>query len=247
MKVFIESTGSKGNCAVIDDVLIIDAGWNVRPNGLAVFLTHHHSDHIKYLDKMAGLPTYALPETIEKLQAMPRFAYTPFTPVTVGRSTVIRSGEITYYVSPVAVKHDAPCVAYDIAKVCAEVGTMERIFFGTDFSKIVDEKAFIKHLADKTYDALYIEANNTLDPTNFIDVFFHEDKPPKDSFHRERSYNNHTNVDYLIWLFREAGYSEWLKFSEPVTLLHKSSYYYPQNPERVVELCKMVNIRNPIN
>lgn len=249
MNVKIISTGSKGNCATIDDVLIVDAGWNVRPDGLTVLLTHHHTDHVKYLDKMVGLPIYAMPETIDILKGMPRFTYMPFTPLNVDRPTLIRAEDNDYYVSVVPLKHDVPCVGFDIARINLLTTKTERIFFATDFNAIKNETGFIRSLRDKHYDAIYIEANNTLNPADFIEVFFQEDgeSKPKNSFHRERSFRTHANVDYLIHLFTKAGYSETNRFTEPVTLLHKSSYYYPQNPERIVELCKIAKIVNPIH
>lgn len=248
MKVKIISTGSKGNCAIIDDAIIIDAGWNVTVEGVAVFLTHQHSDHIKHLDKMFGMPIYALPETITKLQSDMRFAYTAFTPLERLKAVLINTTDATYYVLPVPVKHDAPCVSFDISKVCHDTMQTERIFFGTDFNKIEDETTFVKFLKDKVYDAIYIEANNTLNETDFMDIHFPEEgqKEPKDAFHRLRSFQNHSNVGYIMSLFERADYSEFNKFTEPVTLLHKSSTYYPQNPKRVVELCKMVKITNPL-
>lgn len=249
MNVKIISTGSKGNCAVIDDALVIDAGWNVTVEGVAVFLTHQHTDHVKHLDKMLGMPIYALPETIEKLQTDMRFAYTSFTPMERLVDVEIHVGPATYYVVPIPVKHDAPCVAFDILKVCSETGEQSRIFFGTDFNALQYEDVFIAKLKSKVYDAIYIEANNTLNETDFMDVYFPEEgtKEPRDAFHRLRSFRNHANVDYIRSLFSAAGYSEFNKFTEPVTLLHKSSHYYPQNPARVVELCKMVKIVNPIH
>ena len=249
MDVKIINSGSSGNCAVVDNVIIIDAGWNVIVDGEVVFLTHHHSDHTKHLDKMQGLPIYALPKTIEMLQKQPRFMYTAFTPLTFGEAVTIKHNGYTYYVKPVPVKHDVPCTAFDITKWGEDVGGFERIFFGTDFNTIVDEELFINELRNKSYDAIYIEANNTLNPTDFFDVYFPEEgeKTPKDAFHRSRSFQNHANVDYIASLFIRAGYSEDNKFTEPVRLLHKSSFYYSYNPERVVNLCKIAKIVNPIH
>jgi len=245
MNVNIINSGSSGNCAVIDDLIVIDAGWNVTPPGKHVFITHHHSDHVKYLDNMRGMQMYALPQTIEKLQAKPQFLYTAFNVLTVDIPVVFHEGETLYHVVPIAVKHDVPCVSFIISKVGKDVN--ECIFFGNDFNSIVDEKYFIDPLRNKMFDAIYIEANNTLSLADFSDVYFSDDKPAKDSFHRTRSFQNHCNVDYLIYLFTKAGYNADNKFTEPVTLLHKSSYYYAFNPERVLELCKIAKIKNPIN
>lgn len=248
MDVKIINTGSKGNCAVIDDVLIIDAGWNVMPEGNAVFLTHQHTDHTKHLDNMTGLPIYALEATAEKLMKDPRFAYTAFNLIKAGEPIVVYASSVEYHVVPFDVNHDVPCVGFDITKRNRILEDETRIFWATDFNTLGYENGFIDNLRKKVYDAIYIEANNTLNQTDFMDVFFPEEgaKEPRDAFHRSRSFNTHCNVDYLIHLFTRAGYSERKKFTEPVTLLHKSSYYYPQNPDRVVDLCKMVNIINPL-
>ncbi len=249
MNVNIIHTGSSGNCAVVDDALIIDAGWNVLPDGDAVLLTHQHSDHTKYLDNMQGIPIYALEETINKLKTDPKYTYMAFNYLVKGVHHVIHAGNYDYYVLAEAVNHDVPCVGFDIIRRDRISATDEkRIFFATDFHTLKHEDRFIKNLRDKVYDAIYIEANNTLNPTDFMDIHFPEEgeKQPRDAFHRERSYHNHANVDYIRSLFVRAGYSEDNKFTEPVTLLHKSSYYYSFNPERVVELCKMVKITNPL-
>ena len=116
MEVKILQTGSKGNCAVVDDALIIDAGWNVTPEGEVVFLTHHHGDHTKYLNKMLGIPIYALQSTVDKLREDPRFAYTAFNIISEGVIPVIYVGSYEYHVIPVGVNHDAPCVGFDITR-----------------------------------------------------------------------------------------------------------------------------------
>ena len=198
---------------------------------------------------MFGIPIYALQETVDDLKKrIPGCAYAAFNILKKGTYHVVNVGSVEYLVKPVEVNHDVPCVGFDITKRNRIHEDETRIFFATDFSSLKDEACFVKNLHQKVYDAIYIEANNTLNPTDFLDVYFPEEgkKEPRDAFHRMRSFHNHSNVDYIMSLFSRAGYSEENKFTEPVTLLHKSSYYYPEHPERVVELCKMVKITNPL-
>lgn len=248
MNVKIIHSGSSGNCATIDDLLIIDMGWDCSPEGKIVLITHHHGDHTKYLKNVFGLPFYALKETAEALQKKPEYSYTAFQVLETKNKYQFINNEHTYLISPVEMNHDVPCVGFDITRTNTETFEESRIFFATDFNSFEDEQRFVRNLKNKVYDAIYIEANNTLNPADFMDVYFPEEgeKAPRDEFHRRRSYQNHSNVDYILGLFKQAGYNEENKFTEPVTLLHKSSYYYPQNPERVVELCKTVKITNPV-
>lgn len=238
MNVKILASGSSGNCAVIDDTIIIDMGANVSPEGKYVLLTHHHTDHTKFLDKAGGKLIYCTVETADKLAE--KFPYVAFNIVKTGKRLDVGD----YHVVPFEVKHDAPCVGFEVFSK----DYSEHILFATDFNAFEEEteKRFVDFLKDKRFDAIYIECNNTLNPADFHDVYFHEgDKPPRDEFHRRKSFQNHCNVDYLISLFKRAGYSEENRFAEPVTLLHKSSRYYQQHVERLVELAKICNVVNP--
>lgn len=243
MHVEIIHSGSSGNCAVIDDTIIIDAGWNCTPNGSVVLLTHHHTDHTKHLDKMGGRPVYCTQETASKLFA--KFPYVAFNIIEPDVTFKVKDSMNTYFITPVLLKHDAPCVGFEIVRTGGYDD--KRIFFATDFNEMVDEETFVRKLKRKEYDAIYIECSNTLNPADFYDVYFHEgDKPPKDEFHRRKSFQNHCNVDYLVGLFTRAGYSAENRYTEPVTLLHKSSYYYMQHVERIAELSKIAFITNPM-
>jgi len=221
MDVVIINSGSNGNCAVIDDTLIIDAGWNCTPKGKYVLLTHHHSDHTKHLDKMGGLPIYCTGETAEALRE--KWPYVAFQ--IVPTDTLLELGDYQIRFTPV--KHDAPCVAFDIRKGA------ERILWATDFSE------FLAPINLNAYDALYIECNNTLYVEDMGDVYFSETKP-KDEFHRRKSFQNHCNVQYLIDMFKQQP------CYAPLTLLHRSSHYYLHNTERIAELCKVANVTNPL-
>ena len=236
MVVNIINSGSNGNCAVIDDTLIIDAGWNCTPNGKYVLLTHHHHDHVKHLDKMGGLPVYCTQTTADALRE--KFPYVAFNVCVENDNFYV--GDYSVHLSPL--KHDASCIAFDILNTKTE----KRIYWASDFSEIINVEHFIIFLRSKAFDAIYIECNNTLSPADFADVYFYDEKPPRDEFHRRRSFHNHCNADYLISLFQRAGYSTQNRCETPVTLLHKSSYYYLQNVERIAELAKICNVINPL-
>lgn len=245
MRVDILASGSSGNCAVIDDLIAIDAGYERLVDAKYLFLTHAHTDHTKHLDKFSGLPVYCLPETADALRKT--YPYTAFQTLTDGVKSVNIYPRMTnngYGVTPIRLKHDVPCAGYEIAK---HGENREIIAIMTDFSAIVDEDGFVEKLAAGYYDALYIECNNTLSDADLVDAYISVDdeKPPRDEFHRRRSYQNHCNVNYLISLFTRAGYSESKRFAAPVTLLHKSKSYYGANPERIEYLSKIVNIVNP--
>lgn len=134
---------------------------------------------------------------------------------------------------PINVKHDIPCIGFDITH------DGERILYATDFN------AFREEIDVRDYTALYLECNNTLTPEDFADLYFTEEKP-KDEFHRRKSYHNHCNVGYLRMLFERAGFSEDNPCDIPLTLLHKSTYYYHAHPEEIVKLCKIANVQNPL-
>lgn len=246
MNVEILASGSSGNCAVVDDTLIIDAGWNGTPNGKYVLLTHHHTDHTKHLGKMGGKQIYCTQETADKL--VDKFPYTAFNilPETIAFTKAFADVDRlfsynSYTVLPIPLKHDAACVGFEIHN------KNEIIFFATDFNAFVDDDYFVWRLQERIFSEIYIECNNTLSPSDFDDVYFADEgeRPPRDEFHRRKSYQNHCNADYLISLFRRAGYSEKNRFAEPVTLLHKSSFYYQNNVERIAELVKICNVINP--
>lgn len=247
MDVKIIASGSKGNCAVIDGVIAIDVGADPGYPVRHTFLTHHHTDHTKKIDKVCYSHLYCLHETAEQLRK--KNPYLSPTEVTPGQSIVICDGvgKGMYNVTPFSVNHDCPCVGYDIIRRGHRSGEHEkRILFATDFSSIVDEAYIVDGLRARMYDAVYIECNNTLGYNDFIDIYFPEadEQVPKDDFHRRRSYQNHCNAGYLIGLFKKAGYSERNRFPNPVTLLHKSSFYYLSNVDYIVELDKVANIVN---
>lgn len=244
MNVNIVHSGSSGNTASIDDFLIIDAGWPEVPKGEHVLLTHNHTDHTKCLDKVGGLPTYCTPETADKLaQKWPFLAFSSLVP---GDVKVLCSNEFQYTIKVIPLRHDVPCVGFEIQR-CArpEYAEPQTILWLTDFNEIVDEKYIIRALRDKRFDHIYIECNNTLSTGDMLDLFF-TDEVPRDEFHRRKSYHNHCNVGYLRMLFECAGFSEDNPCDIPLTLLHKSTYYYHAHPEEIVKLCKIANVQNPL-
>lgn len=249
MKVDIKGSGSKGNCAVIDDTIVIDAGINVKDIlATHVLITHVHSDHTKHLANFSGLQIYALQETIDKLREKAEFKYMAINVIepNVPFGIYDTAGMYQYSVKPIPVTHDVPCVAFEVSRFDLDTRKTKRIFFGTDFSAITDEENFVENVKYELYNHIYIECNNSLSPLDFHDIHFPEngEKPPKDAFHRERSFNNHASVNYLRRIFELANYNERRPLKTPVTLLHKSSFYYAHNTDALLELGKIVNVTN---
>lgn len=226
MDVKILASGSSGNVATIDDTLIIDCGASVPTCGDCLLITHQHTDHTKFIERAAGFPIYMTEPTANALAKT--HCYT--------RATILSAGwwyDIgKYKVRPIELKHDVPCVGYDIKD---DKG--ERILFATDFNSIITP------IDVRDYTALYLECNNTLDVAGMQDAYF-GDTLPRDEFHRRKSFANHCNADYLITLFERAGFSEQNPCQIPLTLLHKSSYYYDANPEKIKKLTAIANVRN---
>jgi len=235
MNVEIIASGSTGNCALIDGVIMIDAGKKIpKAKAIdveAILLSHCHSDHIKMLCEYFGFPIYCSEHTAKKLGE--KYEPHKFNIIEPDHPFVLNTVQGWYTIRPLELQHDVPCLGFDI-----ERRGDGRILFATDFYRI---KSGIC-LAD--YDALYIECNNTLSEGNMLAVFFGDD-PPKDAFHRKKSYQNHCNVSYLIGLLKKQGYSKENRYEKPITLLHKSSFYYEANIERISELIEIANVINP--
>ncbi len=234
MNVKILASGSSGNCVVIDDVLAIDAGHNVSYEEIAgveaLLITHSHADHIKYITNFEGVPMHSTAD-VER-GVLKRSPYLRFNRLYEDTPKRLKLSRKTYTITPLRMQHDVPCVGFDITD------GSERILYATDFHSILSD------IDLRNYDALYVECNNTLEPSDMVEVFF-DDPKPTDEFHRRRSYYNHCNVSYLIELFKRNGFDESNKFDKPVTLLHKSSHYYHSNVGKIVELCKVAKIVNP--
>lgn len=239
MKVQILHSGSSGNCTIVDDWLVIDAGVPInKPLGAetVVVLTHHHTDHTKCLLDLVGFSIFCMPKTKEFL--LRPFPYLPVGEID-GELRFDRNGSV-YRLDTVDLVHDAPCVGYIVEK-----DERERIFYATDFREIVQRDRIVSMLRAGAFDALYIECNNTLCVADFNDVYFGD--PAKDGFHRRKSFMNHCNVHYLIQLFRDAGFTPQNPCPTSTYLLHKSSYYYSWHPDSIDELCKIATIINPFN
>lgn len=249
MNVDIIASGSRGNCAIIDNAIMIDAGVETLENAEVCLITHTHTDHTKKIPSVSGMRLYCLQETADILQE--KYPYVTFNILQSERATVVTVRDYEYVITPIRLKHDVPCIGFDIERFVEASFDYEpptRIFFATDFSQIEDDDRIVTFLKDKRYDAVYLECNNTLSFGDLSDVYTPDEdgKLPKDEFHRRRSFQNHCSADYLIGLFTRAGFDETNRFTEPVTLLHKSSYYYGANYDRIVELCKIANILNPL-
>ena len=231
MNVNVFASGSSGNCVVINDDIIIDAGAYCPVVGSALLLTHNHTDHTKEIKRYAGLPIYTSQDVADRLSQ--KFPYITFSVIHPEQTYEIKGVHGSYYVKPIQLEHDVPCIGFDI------VHGDERILYATDFASIQSDVDL------SVYTQLFLECNNTLLPSDIMDVLITDDKP-RDEFHRRKSYYNHCNIGYLIGLFERNGYTEQNRCEIPLTLLHKSSYYYLAHSERLIELCKIANVQNPL-
>jgi hypothetical protein len=241
MKVNIIGSGSRGNAATIDDTIVIDAGCRGIACGTLVLLTHAHTDHTQYVSELRGLPIYCSTAAADTLNIKYSITFNAFES---GDILSQKNGEYQYRIEVIELKHDAPCHGFDITRF--KNGALDsRILWLTDFNTIVDEEIIIERLREGVYTHLYVECNNTLTLEDINEIYI-GDEIPKDEFHRRKSFQNHCNVQYLIKLFSRAGFSNENRCNVPLTLLHKSSYYYTYNPERIVELCLIANVKNPL-
>lgn len=237
LRVTIYGSGSSGNAVCIDDMINIDAGLPCETLAPLTLITHAHSDHTKYLETYRHTCVAAPKAVIESVMAkVPKFEY--MQRVVIDDCLVWRDAhkEIRYEIRPITLVHDITCVGYDITAISRS--RSRRMLYATDF------REFAEPVMLAGYDCLYLECNNTLRPSDISETYLGDDRP-KDSFHRQRSWSNHCNVHYLIDLFRRAGFSERKPCDVPLTLLHKSSYYYDAHPDDLRVLRKIANVMNP--
>jgi L-ascorbate metabolism protein UlaG (beta-lactamase superfamily) len=143
------STGSKGNCVVIENVMIDcgipfkkmkEAGYEVD----TLLLTHIHSDHIKEttLKNIVTLfPHITIYGNYEVAQVFSEF---PIQVVNAGVPFVTKAGQT---VTPFECLHDVVCYGY-----VWEVNGLE-VIYATDTSDL-------RHAPKKNYDYFFIESNH---------------------------------------------------------------------------------------
>lgn len=115
------SSGSKGNCYVVDDgltMLLLDCGISIkqievgtgfRPHKIAgVLVTHEHGDHAKSVDKFIKMGThvYGPAEIFKSAPVINTLTYA--TPIIDGSKFVVG----TWIVTAFACQHDVPCLGY---------------------------------------------------------------------------------------------------------------------------------------
>lgn len=155
LTVRILSSGSGGNCTIINNRIAIDAGLpykQIAPyaDGLeVVLLTHRHSDHLrasavrglaKRSERLFGTPDYL----VEEVRNM---GVTDAQTVSVNAGDEIRFDN--FMVIPFRLKHDVPNQGYKI-----HFDSGEKIFFATDTGSLDGIEA-------PNYDLYLVEANYT--------------------------------------------------------------------------------------
>lgn len=242
MEVNILASGSSGNCATIDGRIMIDAGARVR--GLfpaAILLTHAHFDHVCRLPDYPLQQILCTEEVAEQVKEVHRYAR-----FKTDLHFRLDFGDGCYKISTVQLRHDVPCVGFDITFTPRLLGERTRILWLSDFSVIVDARHIEWCLKAGVYNELFIECNNTLSMDNMLDdMFAGQPEDPVEGLHKERAFNTHFSAAKMLSLFRSAGFSEEKPCPTPLTLLHKSSKYYDPNAEVIFKLCKIANVQNP--
>lgn len=231
MKVNIISTGSKGNCVVVDECIMIDAGASTPTSGIkALLLTHAHGDHTKHLPRYRHILTYTSARVLQSImQKFPELSISGLE--CSGLAVYDEDNEKWYEVRDVKAKHDIPCCGWIIRRYDGR-HNCESILYATDFSELGDVDL-------SRMDAIFVECNNTIHASDIVEASI-GDVLPKDSFHRRRSWNTHSRAAYLGEYFTGHSYN-----GAPVVLLHKSASNYARHPEDIEALCKVANIVNP--
>lgn len=149
MELKILGSSSKGNCYILDngkEALILEAGvcisdvkkalgFNLR-KVVGCLVTHEHSDHSKYIDKMVnnGFYTLALPQVWEMRGVgigRRAIALKPYKGYRLGNFKVL----------PFPASHDVPCVGFHIMH--PECG---RLLFLTDSCECLEYYPDLSHL-----------------------------------------------------------------------------------------------------
>ena len=134
--VTILASGSNGNCTIVhcgDQAIMIDCGISLRTlrariheTGIqeswikALLITHEHTDHIsgaKVVAAHLGVPIYATPKCVEKLQA--KFHFGPMTMIALCADFMLAGFTIRAF----PISHDAvEPVGYVLARESAKIG-----------------------------------------------------------------------------------------------------------------------------
>lgn len=162
----IVATGSRGNCIIIDDVLMFDTGCKVKSfkkwgqNVKYLFLTHRHGDHtnktiLNHIAKnkpyliqnglYANLDTYNRID--EKIKNVSNLCYNNKRIVDENFDKLLIIGEKIYKIKAFKLVHDVENYGFIIVN---ELG--EKLIFATDTSTM-------EYAPNDKYDYLLIEGN----------------------------------------------------------------------------------------
>lgn len=169
MKVQILATGSSGNCVLIDDKILIDAGittkafnaYGINPETLSGFIiTHKHTDHMKFplvrallkAGVKAWLPSAAIAALIEegRIEVEPLLASRQIIPINPNTSYQMGDIHITAYPQK---HHDIVNYAFVLEK------ENDRLLYCTDLDTVepTDVGVGLLHLGQ--FDTILLEGN----------------------------------------------------------------------------------------
>lgn len=181
----IVGTGSKGNCIIIDNDIVIDVGLPFTTlkskllNASAILITHRHGDHLKLpninqlLNERPWLVKYRLytnKNVVDKIHETKNLVNTPISEKNIideNSQFIIKGKTQTYKVKTFALVHDVPNQGFIIEN---EKG--ETLIYATDTETMeyAPNEKFDYILVEGNYDEDKI--NDDLDfELNFLNIF----------------------------------------------------------------------------
>ena len=199
MKYNILSTGSKGNCIIIDDYLVLDCGLSYKKmqeyldKVKLIFISHKHSDHLNKatIHKIS----YEYP-TIKFIVGNPLVAELILCGVKEKNIITVETGN-WYNINIFKFKLDY--LFHDVPNDCIHIELKDgtKILYATDTTKI-------SHINAPNYDYYFIEAN--YDTNEELDKKIKESKEKGEFTHLERVRNTHlSQLDAINWYDKNKG------------------------------------------
>lgn len=194
IKYEILSTGSVGNCIIVNDYLMLDCGLpyskikNYLDKVKIIFIGHCHSDHLK----KATVKKIAYEKPNIKF-LVGNFLVNELVELGVNKKNIITFDTDKWYDLGIF-KARMDYLFHDVPNNCLhiEFKSKEKLFYATDTSKI-------DHIAAKNYNLYLIEANYLTDDE--LRAKIKQDKEQNKYSHYERVLNTHlSQLQAINWL-----------------------------------------------